>query len=123
MTPTPSSASYGDASEPPKVARLAVFPSTAAVEVDGQPAPVGSGFVEVSGAAGSMHLVRVTFGKRDGTYPVLLTESGPVPQKVELAEAPSTAPALPASRRPRTPAPQNAPAPTAPPGSAARTME
>jgi serine/threonine-protein kinase len=103
-----------------KTAKLGVSPPTASVEVDGQPAPVSSGMVDVSGSPGSMHIVHVIAGKRDGTYPVLLTDNGPVPSKVELSVAP---PAFPGAPPPRKPPPGAAPAPSTAPQNFSRTME
>lgn len=119
--PAPSTATSAVALPTP-LARLAVSPPTASVEVDGKPAPVAGGAVDVPGAPGSMHMVHVTAGKRDSTFPVLLTEAGPVPPKVELAVASPPAAGGVAPRPPgaATGAQPAAPAPT---GSFSRKME
>ena len=76
---------------PPKptaqVLKHEVSPADATVEVDGVAAPVTDGFVEVKGALGSTHPVRLTKGDASRVQQVAITDSGPFPPKVEL-EAP-----------------------------------
>jgi hypothetical protein len=66
--------------------------------------------IEVKGTVGSMHLVRLVLGAREATSPVLVTEGGAVPRRVELPDAP-VAP-IPA-KKPDTSASHPAVAPTA----------
>jgi serine/threonine-protein kinase len=63
---------------------LAVSPEDASVEVDGAPAEVRGGAVEIAGALGSEHRVRVSKGKDAVTAEVFLTEKGAVPSRLEL---------------------------------------
>jgi hypothetical protein len=86
-----------------------------------KPAPVTDGAVDLAGAPGSMHLVHVSAGKRDNTYPVLLTEAGPVPAKVELSIPPAP---LPGGGPQKPPGGAPGPTPVATPASSfSRTME
>jgi len=117
--PASSASTTAPAADTTKTAKLAIYPPTASVEVDGKPAPITDGYVDVTGAAGSMHMVHVTAGKRDNTYPVLLTEAGPVPPKVELSIPPSPIPGAP--QKPQPSAPDAAP--SASHGNFSRTME
>jgi serine/threonine-protein kinase len=126
-------------SAPTKSFALAVSPADATVEVDGKQTPVTEGAVPVSGAPGSMHLLHVTSGGRDATYPVLLTDTGVVPPRIELVSSPastSTASSPPPRRVERpTGAPTGTPSPapaqtgaaspsaTASQNSVSRTME
>ena len=117
----PAASSVPPATTPPKAARLVVSPPTASVEVDGKVVAITEGAVNIAGASGSMHLVHVIAGKRDNTYPVLLTDSGPVPAKVEVSIPPSSVP---------QPKPQGGgaqvvpgPAPSSTSGNFSRTME
>ena len=127
-TPPPT-ASLMPAETPPaadEVVKLEVSPANASVEVDGSPTSLVGGFVAVSGTPGSMHLVHVVLGKRGDTYPVLLTKTGPVPRKVELATPSGSTPGGPvlprASATPSAHAQPAAPA-AAPSGNVSRTME
>jgi hypothetical protein len=85
--------------------KLEVAPSGVSVEVDGVPSVVVGGAIDLQGTAGSMHMVRLVSGKREGTYPVLLTESGAVPRRVTLPLSPNPPPTSPAPKRSETAAP------------------
>jgi len=130
----PSSASPEAPSAAPSAvsAKLGISPAAATVEVDGTAVPVAAGLVDLSGPAGSMHMVHIVSGPREGTFPVLLTATGAVPQKLELGGAPATAPGrpdvAPPTRPTSTPARPTAtssatPTATASQGSVSRTME
>jgi serine/threonine-protein kinase len=111
---------------------LAIAPADAVVELDGKPVPVMDGVVSMVGSPGSMHLVHITSGGRDATYPVLVTENGAVPPRVELAPAPSSTGVgarRPIGAKPAPPGPTAA-QPSGPPptatssqGAVSRTME
>jgi serine/threonine-protein kinase len=75
---------------PPRVAKLAIFPSDASVEVDGVVAPVQQGAVEISGALGSIHRVRLIKAGRERTADVRVTEAGAMPPKLELGASKAT---------------------------------
>ncbi len=64
--------------------RLAVAPHDAIVEVDDAGAPTHDGAVEISGALGSVHHVRVSRGPLEASAEVRVTERGAVPARVEL---------------------------------------
>jgi serine/threonine-protein kinase len=63
---------------------LAVSPRTASVEIDGKPAPVSAGLVDVSGTMGSTHKVRVFVGKRQTVTDVAIVDTGIMPPRVSL---------------------------------------
>jgi serine/threonine-protein kinase len=65
-------------------AKLVVLPGDVVVEIDGQPAPVEGGTVELEGALGSRHRVRLIRGKQERTDEVIMTDTGVSPDKLEL---------------------------------------
>ena len=67
-----------------RTAQVGIAPSTAAVEVNGRRATVRHGSVEVTGALGSLHRVRVSHGGQTTVHQVALTEAGPVPSAIRL---------------------------------------
>ena len=78
-----------------------VAPPEAKVEVDGSLVEIHDGRIEIKGAVGTVHPVRVMAGGRESRAEVAITESGPVPTRIdarsELASArgaagPRTAP-------------------------------
>jgi serine/threonine-protein kinase len=86
----------------PRTVRLVILPEGASVEVDGASAEVKDGVVEITGALGSVHDVRVSAGGEQLTRSVVVAESGPVPAKVQIEpKAPKPGPAV----RPPTPRP------------------
>jgi serine/threonine-protein kinase len=62
-------------------------PADAKVDVDGSAVAVRAGKVEIEGALGSVHRVRVSAGGRETTTEVILADSGPSPARVALAPA------------------------------------
>ncbi|APR88023.1 Serine/threonine protein kinase [Minicystis rosea] len=93
------------AAEPaPRTVRLVVLPEGASVMVDGARVQTKDGVVELRGALGSVHEVRVSAGDDEDTQRVVIAESGPVPAKVQLdVKTPkSAAPAV----RPLAPKPK-----------------
>ena len=84
------------------------------MEVDGASAAVRDGRVAVRGSVGSVHVVRVRAGSREAKVDVVLADTGPLPDHVDL----------PASRgasvppRPHAASPAAAPAPAPGPGPA-----
>jgi serine/threonine-protein kinase len=85
---------------------LAYAPAEANVEIDGTPATKTATGVELHGALGSTHRVRVSLDKREIVQEVVITEQGAFPSSVALPKAiGSTAP------KRATP---TVPAPTAP---------
>ncbi len=91
---------------------LAISPGTAEVDVDGARVVAKDGKIELSGAPGSVHKVRVTaftqFEERD----VVIAESGPVPAKIEVVPRPAAATAPTSSVKPAA-TEATAPTPTA----------
>jgi serine/threonine-protein kinase len=67
-----------------KRVKVVVLPNDASVEVDGTRTPVRAGLLEISGAVGSVHKVRVFKGKTESLSEVTVTEDGANPPKVEL---------------------------------------
>ncbi len=126
--PPASAVSASPPSRDLQAVTVAVSPPTVSVEVDGIPSAVEGGGVALRGVVGSMHMVRLTSGKSEGTYPVLLTESGAVPSSVALSLSPApTAKPRETQHEPRekkaepqsiAPSPSSGPYPPA-----ARTME
>ena len=77
--------------------QLFILPADASVEVDDHPAVSRGGVVEITGALGSAHKVRVHLGADETTAEVFVTQKGANPPKVVLA---SSAPAATAAPRP-----------------------
>ena len=82
-TPTASSSSTAPAGKTVTVA-VAVAPTSAVVTVDGAPATPRAGMVDVTGTIGSVHTVTLTEGAKVVRTDVAISESGPVPARVEL---------------------------------------
>ncbi|WP_437668793.1 protein kinase domain-containing protein [Sorangium sp. So ce131] len=93
----PSSLGVSGVSRAPMVApaapfrrvQLAVIPGDASVEVDSRPARVSGGRVELEGALGSVHRVRISKGKEQKQVDIFITELGAHPPKVELRRVPA----------------------------------
>jgi serine/threonine-protein kinase len=69
--------------------RLAINPSDATVHVDGVPTAVTDGAVEVVGAIGSKHEVRLARGPATRRADVVITTDGPFPSALHLEPQPS----------------------------------
>ncbi|AUX41689.1 uncharacterized protein SOCE26_031110 [Sorangium cellulosum] len=65
--------------------KLVVMPSGVSAEVDGAPARVQDGILDIVGGLGTVHTVRLFQGKDDVQGEVVITESGALPPKMELA--------------------------------------
>jgi len=74
VTPSPSERSV----------KLVIIPDDAKVTVDGQPAKVKNGVVEIVGTLGSVHKVKLTSGKQEAEEDVVVTEIGAQPPKVAI---------------------------------------
>lgn len=85
-------------------ARLVVLPVDAAVEVDGVAVDVRGGIVEITGAFGSGHRVRLFKGTNETRAEVFVTEEGAQPPKVELLGQQEQSPPMPADAGPTVPA-------------------
>ncbi|WP_438000962.1 serine/threonine-protein kinase [Sorangium sp. So ce185] len=109
---------------PRRRVNLVVLPADASVEIDGRPATMRDGILELEGELGSMRRVRVFKGEVEIVADVAVTELGAHPTKLELPQAPrkdgtedaSTAPSLastsaaaPNGSSPRKRAPQFSP--------------
>ena len=93
--PATTSSPAASASSAPTAATRTVplgVPTGARVDVDGESATVSSGVVLLSGASGSKHSVHVVVGSRQTTADVFITDTGAVPEKIELATAPAAKP-------------------------------
>ncbi|WP_437680945.1 protein kinase domain-containing protein [Sorangium sp. So ce131] len=82
--------------------KLVVMPSGVSAEVDGAPARVQDGILDIVGRIGSVHTVRLFRGKDDVQGEVVITESGALPPKMELA------PSRPPPARAKVPPPARA---------------
>jgi serine/threonine-protein kinase len=89
--PAPSSA-VASPPVPITVVRVVITPPSASVRVDGAPSLVVNGRIAVAGGPGSVHKVQVSLGRRERASDVIITESGAVPARVDLAARPSAAP-------------------------------
>jgi hypothetical protein len=61
-----------------------VAPADAKVEVDGRLVDVKQGTIDVEGLVGSNHPLRVSAAGRDTREEIKITETGPMPARVEL---------------------------------------
>jgi serine/threonine-protein kinase len=106
-------ASAADVAAKARSVRLVILPEGATVEVDGAPTAVKDGVVEIVGALGSVHEVRVSSDGEQVTRNVVVAESGPVPAKVQLdvkaAAKPGTTPAVRPPPGPAKPPPASSP--------------
>jgi eukaryotic-like serine/threonine-protein kinase len=93
---------------------VVVLPEDAAVDVDGVPGAVHAGVIEIAGAIGSAHDVRVHKGGTEVRARVMVTERGATPVKIELPPPPAP-PAAPvgAGTRPVAAPARTGPAPHA----------
>ncbi|AUX43371.1 protein kinase [Sorangium cellulosum] len=92
--------------------KVAVMPGDVSVEVDGWPARVEGGEVEIVGALGSAHRVRIFNGKSELTGVVHVTAAGASPPRLALAAATAGPASKPAAKAPAPPKPKpKAPAP------------
>jgi hypothetical protein len=80
-----SAAAATSATPAPRTVKLLVAPADAIVEVDGVPAKVTGGAVDVTGALGSTHTVHLSKGKRDHQEDVAITARGALPDRVSIA--------------------------------------
>jgi len=102
-----------------RTVRVVIIPSDAAVEVDGTKAIPNDGLVEIHGALGSVHAVRVKAYAEETMTNLVVTEDGAIPPKIELRPAaakPTAAPTAPTAPTPRVvPGPLPTVKPTAAP--------
>ncbi len=80
----PSGPAVQSPSAEERTVRLAVEPLDATVEVDGQPAQVRDGAVELRGVLGSVHSVRLVKGSQEATSAVAVTPVGALPERVRI---------------------------------------
>jgi len=74
-----------------RTANLVVAPAAVKVEVDGQPVEVKGGAIELRGALGSTHRVLLRLAGQQLSRDVAITETGALPDRLELGAAPSHA--------------------------------
>ncbi len=68
----------------PKRVRVVILPSDAKVEVEGEPAKLRDGILEIEGKPGSVFRVRAFKGKDETIADVVVTEAGALPPKIEV---------------------------------------
>ena len=68
----------------PKRVKLVIMPPDAVAEIEGKRVLAKNGILEITGAPGSVHRVKLTKGKAETEVEVIVTESGAMPPKVEL---------------------------------------
>jgi eukaryotic-like serine/threonine-protein kinase len=73
-----------------RVVSVEVVPTSAYVEVDGEPVVVRDGAITVAGKLGSAHQVKLLVGGRESTTKVAITQTGAIPGKVVLELPAST---------------------------------
>lgn len=95
-------------------AMIIVTPPDASVEIDGRPVDHSNGVVKIRGVVGTVHHVRAFVGSHETRAEVVISLSGPVPARIEVAAAAASAsapapaflPVLPASASPEYVAPR-----------------
>jgi serine/threonine-protein kinase len=83
-TPAPVVVAAPPADAAPKRVKLVIMPPDAVAEVEGVRTIAKNGIIEITGAPGSVHRVKLTKGKTETEVEVIVTESGAMPPKVEL---------------------------------------
>ena len=68
----------------PKRVKVVILPSNAKVEVEGEPAEVKDGLLELEGKPGKVFKVRAFQGISETEAEVVVTESGALPPKIEV---------------------------------------
>ncbi|MEZ4294633.1 MAG: serine/threonine-protein kinase [Polyangiaceae bacterium] len=86
--PAPSTSSAAPTVAPvdvtPKRFKLVIEPKDAKVEIDGVEVKAVKGIVDIKGPLGALIPVKITKGRQEYQTDVAITESGPIPPKVEL---------------------------------------
>jgi eukaryotic-like serine/threonine-protein kinase len=117
-SPTSGAAPAATAAEPAmRTVKLVILPSIASVEVDGAAAKPADGVLEITGALGSTHKVRVFRGATETVMDVKVTESGAAPPIIKLEAAAPGAPRTPGAKTatpPVTPSTRPSVPPTTP---------
>jgi serine/threonine-protein kinase len=93
-TPTPSSPAQ-------RRVRVVILPADATVEIDGEKAEAHDGVLEVVGALGSVHRVRLSKDKNQFEGDVSVTEAGAMPPKLELPAGKAAPPGKGPKKSPR----------------------
>ncbi|MEZ4222245.1 MAG: protein kinase [Polyangiaceae bacterium] len=91
-------------------ASVSVMPKAARVRVDGEPAELKDGRLELRGEIGSVKTVSLTHQGQEQVYRVVLSAAGPIPEQLTWATRTTTT--RPAPTRPSMGAPAAAPKPT-----------
>ncbi|WP_437680742.1 serine/threonine-protein kinase [Sorangium sp. So ce131] len=71
---------------PRRSVKLEVLPADASVEIDGKPATMRDGLLEIEGELGSLRRVRAFKGEAEIVADIAVTESGAHPTKLELPQ-------------------------------------
>lgn len=77
--------------------RLSVEPADATVEINGRSTPVKDGNVDIVGALGSVHYVRVMKGTQEATANVAISAEGAVPAHVKVSAPVAKSPLKPSA--------------------------
>jgi serine/threonine-protein kinase len=99
----------------PRHAKLVVLPVDVVVEIDGKSAAIEGGTVELEGALGSRHRVRLSKGKQERTDEVIMTDTGISPEKLELEVAKPRATTKASANAATFPPPKPTPSPSVDP--------
>ena len=102
-------ASTQSADTAPATVQLFVLPAGASIEVDDKPAASKGGVVEITGALGSAHKVRVSLGADETTTEVFVTQKGAKPPTIVLATAAPAASSAPSASSASHPVPSQKP--------------
>jgi eukaryotic-like serine/threonine-protein kinase len=92
VPPSPSASATAPPQTPdlPKLVRLAIVaPTDTKVEIDDAAAQVTDGGVDLTGALGSTHHVKLSRGKVTTAADVAITNDGAIPSKIELGTSPA----------------------------------
>jgi serine/threonine-protein kinase len=102
----PAPATSAASAAAPRTVRLVLIPPDVSAEVDGVPAAPRDGVVEIHGAPGSKHNVRISKGALEAREEIVITEGGAMPPKLELVRGAGGSSAAPGAQGPSGPAPR-----------------
>ena len=74
------------------IVRVVILPADAEVQIGGTKVATKDGVLEIEGALGSVHRVRVVAGAADVTTDIVVTENGAIPPKIDAVTSAKSAP-------------------------------